>query len=108
MGDVMARHHQELTDKHPSVGRYRNIGLFGIAGPGEEPRDHGADVAVQLTNEVMARVNRFLLDNGLDTIRSIGGHVMTNPPLSITEEQMAEGFEIIDRALEIADAAVEA
>ncbi len=33
---------------------------------------------------------------------------MTNPPLCITEEQLAEGFEIIDRALEITDAAVEA
>ena len=33
---------------------------------------------------------------------------MTNPPLCITEEQLAEGFEIIDRALEIADAAMEA
>jgi hypothetical protein len=32
---------------------------------------------------------------------------MTNPPLPITEEQLGEGFEIIDRALELADAAVE-
>ena len=30
----------------------------------------------------------------------------TNPPLTITEEEMAEGFAIIDRALEITDAAV--
>ena len=33
---------------------------------------------------------------------------MTNPPLPITEEQLTEAFEVIDRALEIADAAVEA
>jgi 4-aminobutyrate aminotransferase-like enzyme len=31
---------------------------------------------------------------------------MTNPPLIITEEQLAEGFEIIDGALELADRAV--
>ena len=30
MGEVMARHHAELKDKHPSVGLVRNIGLFGI------------------------------------------------------------------------------
>ena len=30
MGEVMARHHAELASKHPSVGRVRNIGLFGI------------------------------------------------------------------------------
>src|SRR5262245_13658645 len=27
---VMRRHHEELAAKHPSVGRTRNIGLFGI------------------------------------------------------------------------------
>jgi taurine--2-oxoglutarate transaminase len=32
--------------------------------------------------------------------------IHTNPPLCITEEQLAEGFEIIDRALDIADQAV--
>jgi taurine--2-oxoglutarate transaminase len=32
--------------------------------------------------------------------------IHTNPPLCITEAQLADGFEIIDRALEIADAAV--
>jgi hypothetical protein len=32
---------------------------------------------------------------------------MTNPPLCITEEQLAEGFEIVDGALDIADRAVE-
>jgi len=30
----------------------------------------------------------------------------TNPPLSITEEQLREGFAIIDRGLEICDRAV--
>jgi hypothetical protein len=27
---VMRRHHEELADRHPSVGLHRNIGLFGI------------------------------------------------------------------------------
>ena len=77
------------------------------ARPGEEPRDDGADVAVQRDErDVMASVNRFLLDNGLYTMIH-WWTLMTNPPLPITEEQLAEGFEIIDRALEIADAAVE-
>jgi 4-aminobutyrate aminotransferase-like enzyme len=33
---------------------------------------------------------------------------MTNPPLCITEAQLAEGFEILDQALEITDKAVTA
>jgi taurine--2-oxoglutarate transaminase len=32
--------------------------------------------------------------------------IHTNPPLCITEEQLAEGFEVIDAALVIADEAV--
>jgi 4-aminobutyrate aminotransferase-like enzyme len=31
---------------------------------------------------------------------------MTNPPLPITEEQLGEGFDVLDRALEITDRAV--
>ena len=57
-------------------------------------------------NDTMQQVNRFLLDNGLATFIR-WWNVMTNPPLCIDEEQLAEGFEIIDRALDIADAAME-
>jgi 4-aminobutyrate aminotransferase-like enzyme len=34
--------------------------------------------------------------------------IMTNPPLCITEDQLAEGFEIIDDVLAIADDAIHA
>ena len=33
---------------------------------------------------------------------------MTNPPLTITEDELAEGFEIIDGALDLADQGVRA
>jgi taurine--2-oxoglutarate transaminase len=33
--------------------------------------------------------------------------VHTNPPLCITEEQLGEGFAILDQALDIADQAVQ-
>ena len=58
-----------------------------------------------VTNEMMVAVNRALLDRGLFTMVRWNG-IMTNPPLPITEEQLAEGFGIIDEALEIADRAV--
>jgi taurine--2-oxoglutarate transaminase len=34
-------------------------------------------------------------------------NVMTNPPLCVTEDQLAEGFDAIDGALTIADEAME-
>ena len=70
---VMARHHEELMAKHPSVGRVRNIGLFGIARAGEEPRHDGAAVALQRGERDDAAVNRALLDRGLFTMMRFNG-----------------------------------
>ena len=47
MGEVMARHHAELADKHPSVGRVRNLGLFGVLELVKDRDDDGAALAVQ-------------------------------------------------------------
>jgi len=106
MGDVMARHHQELKDKHPCVGAARNIGLFGALDLVKNRETMEPISAFNTTSDTMANVNRFLLDNGLYTMTH-WWVLMTNPPLPITEEQLAEAFEIIDRALQIADAVVE-
>ena len=102
---VMRRHHEELAAKHPSVGPHRNIGLFGIL---ELVRDRTTMEPMSpynVTNETMVAVNRALLDRGLFTMVRWNG-IMTNPPLCITEEQLAEGFAIIDEALAVADGAV--
>jgi len=57
------------------------------------------------TSDEMNAIGRFFRENGLYTY--VPNHMIhTNPPLCITEEQLAEGFEIIDRALEISDQAV--
>ena len=105
MGDVMARHHGELKDKHPSVGLVRNIGLFGVLELVKNAKNEPLS-AFNVTNETMGRVNRFLLDHGVYTMVR-WWQVMTNPPLIIDERQLAEGFEVIDQALEIADEAYE-
>ena len=102
---IMRRHHEELAAKHPSVGLHRNIGLFGIL---ELVRDRDTMEPMSpynVTNETMVAVNRALLDRGLFTMVRWNG-IMTNPPLCITEEQLAEGFAIIDEALAVADGAV--
>jgi taurine--2-oxoglutarate transaminase len=106
MGEFMARHHEELADKHPSVGRVRNIGLFGIVELVKSRETMEPLSPFNVLNETMAEVNRALLDRGLFTMVRFNG-IMTNPPLCITEEQIAEGFEIIDDVLSTADAAME-
>jgi taurine---2-oxoglutarate transaminase len=102
---VMRRHHEELMAKHPSVGRVRNIGLFGILEL-VKSRDTMEPLSpYNVVNETMQAVNKALLERGLFTMIRFNG-IMTNPPLCITEEELEEGFAIIDEALELADRAV--
>jgi taurine--2-oxoglutarate transaminase len=62
--------------------------------------------AFNSTSEEMKAVGAYLDEHGLFTFIR-WNHVMTNPPLCITEAQLAEGFEIIDGALELADRAMD-
>lgn len=103
---VMRAHHERLAATHPSVGRCRNIGLFGILELVRNRETLEPLSPFNQMNETMQQVNRFLIDNGLATFIR-WWNVMTNPPLCINEEQLADGFAIIDRALDIADAAME-
>ena len=101
----MRQHHEVLADNHPSVGLHRNIGLFGILELVKDRATMEPLSPYNVTNEAMIEVNSALLDRGLFTMVRWNG-IMTNPPLCITEEQLGEGFAIIDRALEISDQAV--
>jgi taurine--2-oxoglutarate transaminase len=57
------------------------------------------------TSEPMKAVNRYFREHGLYTF--VRWHtIMTNPPLCISEDELGEGFAIIDKALHIADEAV--
>jgi len=102
---VMRRHHEELAAKHPSVGLHRNIGLFGILELVKNRDTMEPLSPYNATNETMVAVNAALLERGLFTMVRWNG-IMTNPPLCITEEQLQEGFAIIDEALDVADQAV--
>ena len=106
MGDVLRRHHEELAGRHPSVGRYRNLGLFGILELVKSRETMEPLSPFNAQNETMGAINRYLLDHGVSTMLR-WHNVMTNPPLCITEAQLAEAFEVVDGALAIADAAME-
>jgi taurine--2-oxoglutarate transaminase len=102
---MMRRHHEELAARHPSVGLHRNIGLFGILELVKDRESMEAMSPYNVTNDTMVAVNKALLGRGLFTMVR-WNQIMTNPPLCITEEQLQEGFEIIDEALAVADAAM--
>ena len=104
-GVVLKRMLQDLKEKHPSVGDVRSIGLFA-----------GIElVKNRLTREPMApfgsnspemiALRRYMLDKGL-YLYTHWNMILIIPPLIITEDQLAEGMEIIDQALTITDQAV--
>jgi taurine--2-oxoglutarate transaminase len=106
LGPVMRDHHARLKARHPSVGATRNLGLFGIIDLVRSRDPWTPLTPFNGTSDEMKAIGRFLRDEGLYTMIA-NNSIHTNPPLCITEEQLAEGFSVIDRALEIADEAVQ-
>jgi taurine--2-oxoglutarate transaminase len=105
MGEVMKRHHETLKRRHPSVGLTRSIGLFGILELVRNPKTMEPLAPFNGTSDEMKAIGKHLREHGLYTF--LRWHtIMTNPPLCINEEELAEGFAIIDKALDIADQAI--
>lgn len=105
MGEVMRRHHEELASRHPSVAAHRNIGLFGCLEIGRDPGGAVPMAPFNSTSPEMTALFRYCLEHGVYVLLH-WNQVMTNPPLCITEEELAEGFEVIDAALEATDEAL--
>ncbi len=105
MGAVMRAHHERLAAKHPSVGAHRNIGLFGILDLVRSQDPWTPITPFNGTSDEMKAIGKFFRDNGV-YVMIANNSIHTNPPLCINEEQLAEGFAVIDKALDIADQAV--
>ena len=107
MGKVLGEGLEELKARHPSVGDVRYIGLFSVV---EVVKDKETKEPMAPWNAkpsemgAMADVAQFLRDNGLYTFVR-WNWIFAVPPLCITESQIKDGLAIIDRALEITDAA---
>jgi len=105
MGPVLKRMLTDLGEAHPSVGEVRNIGLFGIL---ELVRDRNTKEPMAPWNSSsreMIALKKYCLDNGL-FLYTHWHTVLIIPPLIITEEQLQEGMNVLDKALEITDKAV--
>jgi taurine---2-oxoglutarate transaminase len=105
MGAVMKTLGESLQAKHRSVGAVRSIGLFGIVELIRDRKTKQPMAPFNGTSEEMTALGRFFRENGLYTFVR-WNTFFTNPPLCIDESQMREAFAIIDKGLEITDAAV--
>jgi taurine--2-oxoglutarate transaminase len=105
-GELMARMLAELATRHPSVGAVRSIGLFGIVELVRNRSTRTPMAPFNGTSPEMTELGKFFRQEGLYTFVR-WNYFFTNPPLSITEAELREGFAIIDRALAITDKAVQ-
>jgi taurine--2-oxoglutarate transaminase len=105
MGVVMKQMHEELKKTHPCVGEVRSIGLFGIVELVKDRQTLEPLAPFNGSSPEMQALGKFFREEGLYTFVRWNGF-FTNPPLTITEAEMAEAFAIIDKGLYITDKAV--
>jgi taurine--2-oxoglutarate transaminase len=102
MGPVLKQLMTDLGEAHPSIGEVRNIGLFGILELVKDRRTKEPMAPWNGSSPEMAALRKYCLDHGL-FLYTHWHTVLIIPPLIITEEQLREGFAVLDKALEITD-----
>lgn len=103
MGKVLRAGLLSLAEKHPCVGDIRGAGLHQII---ELVKNRETKEPIsgfnQPASEAMQKVAGSLLADGMSTFVK-WDWIFCTPPLIISEAQIQEGIDIIDKALTIAD-----
>lgn len=101
-GKVMSEMLEELVERHSSVGEVRSIGLFGVIElvTSRETKEPAAPFGKN--SPEMIALRKYLLDKGV-FVYTHWHTILLIPPLIITPAELAEGFAVIDEALEITD-----
>jgi taurine--2-oxoglutarate transaminase len=105
MGPVLHRMLTDLGEQHPSVGEVRSIGLFGIVELVRNRQTREPLTPWNSSSKEMNALRKYLSDHGV-FLYAHWHTLLIIPPLIITEEQLAEGFEVINNALNLTDQVV--
>jgi len=95
---------QQLVEDHPSVKQYRAIGLFGCLDI-QDTEGMNPKLQHEAAGEAFFKYKKAFLDEGLVGLHRFP-HVHCAPPLTITEDELIDGFERLDRALHVLDEAL--
>ena len=93
-----------LADNHPSIKQYRHIGMFGCF---DVHATDGSNPQLQHTavDKAFVEYKKAYTENGLMGLLR-PPHLHIAPPLTITEDELIDGFERNDRALYVLDEAL--
>ena len=106
MGPVLHRMLTDLGEQHPSVGEVRSIGLFGVIELVRDRKTRQPMAPYNGSSPEMTALRQYMLDHGV-YLYTHWPTILIIPPLIITEEQLAEGFAVLNQALEITDRVVQ-
>lgn len=104
-GNVMAEMLAELVERHPSVGEVRSIGLFGAVELVKNKTTREPAAPFGMSSPEMNAVKQYLHEHGV-YLYTHWNIILLIPPLIISQDELAEGISIIEKAIEITDKAV--
>ena len=107
MGKYMEEQVENLKQKHPSIGDFRNTGLLGCIELVKNKKTKEPMAPFNAKPDQMAIMNKVAAK-----IKELGmytfvrwSYIFVAPPLIVTKEQIDEGLAIISEAIAIADEA---
>lgn len=95
---------QQLVEDHPCLKQYRSIGLFGCLDV-QDVNGKNPKLQHEAPHEAFFKYKKAFKDEGLVGLHRYP-HIHCAPPLTITEEELIDGFERLDRALNVLDEAL--
>ena len=96
---------EELINKHPSIGDWRNTGMLGCIELVKNRKNKDPLAPFNANSKEMEDMNkviRKLRDEGMFTYTK-WNYIFIAPPLTSSEEDIDEGIDIISKALKVAD-----
>jgi taurine--2-oxoglutarate transaminase len=104
MEPVFEANIQRLADNHPSIKQYRSIGMFGCMDV-HQPCGTNPKLQHHAAHEAFLKYKKAYAENGLVGLHRYP-HIHCAPPLNITEDQLLDGFDRLDRSLYVLDEAL--
>jgi taurine---2-oxoglutarate transaminase len=104
LAPVMDKSLQQLKEKHPSIKQYRSIGLFGCLDT-HLPSGENPQLQHEALDQAFIKYRKAYAEYGLIGLHR-PPHLHVAPPLIITKEELMDGFERFDKALDVLDDAL--
>jgi taurine--2-oxoglutarate transaminase len=102
-GEKLEKGLEELRERHPCLGDIRGTGLHRVI---ELVKDRATREPLSPFNkaltEPMTKIARFFREEGLSTFVR-WNWIFCCPPLVISDDELQEGLDLVDRALALAD-----